>query len=88
MSTAARVSGSLSDFGTRSIVTHVIMALSFGGAIVSGLFVEGQIGLISMVAFINFTAGMWICQSIHSLGTASTESDYEGVLIEVLRRVQ
>lgn len=88
MSTASRVSGSLTDFGTRSIVTHVIMALGFGGAIVSGLFIEGELGLISMVAFINFTAGMWICQSIHSLGNAGTESDYEGVLIEVLRRVQ
>jgi hypothetical protein len=39
-----------------------------------------------MVAFINFTAGMWICQSIHSLGNAGMESDYRGVLAEVLRR--
>lgn len=64
------------------------MALGFGGAIVSGLFIEGQAGLFSMVAFINFTAGMWICQSIHSLGNAGTDSDYEGVLMEVLRRGQ
>jgi hypothetical protein len=88
MSAVTRVSRTLADFGTRSIVTHIIMALGFGGALVSGLFVEGQAGLISMVAFINFTAGMWICQSIHSLGNAGTESDYQGVLIEVLRRGQ
>ncbi len=86
MSTASRVARALADFGTRSIVTHVIMALGFAGAVVSGLFVEGQVGLISMVAFINFTAGIWICQSIHSLGNAGTDSDYEGVLMEVLRR--
>jgi len=87
MSTASRVTGSLTDFGTRSIVTHVIMAFGFVGAVVSGLFVEGQVGLVSMVAFINFTAGMWICQSIHSLGNAGMDSDYEGALMEVLKRV-
>lgn len=86
MSVVSRVTGPLADFGTRSIVTHAIMALGFVGAVVSGLFVEGEVGLISMVAFINFTAGMWICQSIHSLGNAATDSEYEGVLMEVLRR--
>jgi hypothetical protein len=86
MSTASRVAGSLVDFGTRSLLTHAIMAVGFVGAVVSGLFVEGQVGTISMVAFINFTAGMWICQSIHSLGNAGMDSDYEGVLMEVLRR--
>jgi len=63
------------------------MAFGFVGAVVSGLFVEGQVGLVSMVAFINFTAGMWICQSIHSLGNAGMDSDYEGALMEVLKRV-
>jgi len=86
MSIATRVTGSLADFGTRSLITHAIMALGFAGAVVSGLFVEGQVGLVSMVAFINFTAGMWICQSIHSLGNAGTDSDYRGVLVEVLKR--
>jgi hypothetical protein len=80
------VTSALADFGTRSLLTHAIMALGFAGAVVSGLFVEGQVGLVSMVAFINFTAGMWICQSIHSLGNAGMESDYRGVLAEVLRR--
>jgi len=87
MSVAAKLSASLADFGSRSIVTHVIMAMSFAGAVVTGLFVGGQIGLISMVAFINFTAGMWICQSVHSLGDATRDSEYNGVLMEVLRRV-
>ena len=60
------------------------MAVTFIDAIVSGLFVEGQVGLVSFVAFVNFTAGMWICQSIHSLGEAAAGSDYNGVLKEVL----
>lgn len=87
MSVAAKLSASLADFGSRSIVTHAVMGMGFAGAVVSGLFVQGQIGLISMVAFINFTAGMWICQSIHSLGNATRDSEYNGVLMEVLRRV-
>lgn len=78
----------LSDFGSRSLVTHAIMALSFTSAVVSGLFLEGQVGLISMVAFINFTAGMWICQSVHSLGNTATDDKYRGVLREVLDRVE
>jgi hypothetical protein len=77
----------LANFGTRSIVTHAIMAVTFLGAIVSGLFVEGRIGLVSAVAFINFTAGMWICQSIHSLGNSGADDDYEGVLKAVRRYV-
>lgn len=63
------------------------MALTFLGAVLSGLYIEGEIGLVSMVAFINFTAGMWICQSIHSLGNTASETEYEGVLKEVLKRV-
>jgi hypothetical protein len=56
------------------------MVVTFAGAVVSGLFVEGEVGLVSAVAFVNFTAGMWICQSVHSLGNAGTDDDYEGVL--------
>jgi hypothetical protein len=63
------------------------MAVGFIATAVSGLFVGGQVGLVSMVAFINFTAGMWICQSIHSLGNASVDEEYDGVLREVLDRV-
>ncbi len=63
------------------------MGIGFVGAVVSGLFVEGDIGVISMVAFINFTAGLWISQSIHSLGNAATDDEYNGVLMEVLNRV-
>lgn len=81
------VSRSLADFGTRSLLTHAIMALGFVGAVVSGLFVEGRIGLVSMVAFINFTAGMWICQTIHSLGSTARGEEYEGVFKEVMKRV-
>jgi hypothetical protein len=87
MAVGTHLSRRLADFGFRSIVTHAIMALGFAGAVLSGLFIAGQLGLISMVAFINFTAGMWICQSIHSLGNAATDDEYEGVLMEVLDRV-
>lgn len=87
MAIGTRLSTRLADFGSRSIVTHAIMTLGFTGAVISGLFIQGQLGAISMVAFINFTAGMWICQSIHSLGNAATDDEYEGVLMEVLDRV-
>jgi len=49
--------------------------LGFLGAATSALLVEGQIGLVSFVAFVNFTAGMWICQSIHSLGSTARASN-------------
>jgi hypothetical protein len=87
MSVGSGISRRLADFGTRSVFTHVIMALGFAGAVGTGLFVEGIVGTVSMVAFINFTAGMWICQSIHSLGNAATDDEYSGVLFEVLDRV-
>jgi hypothetical protein len=74
----------LADFGTRSLITHAVMAVTFIGAVVSGLFVDGEIGLISFVAFVNFTSGVWVCQSIHSLGNAASDSDYNGVLKEIL----
>lgn len=71
----------LRDFGVRSLLTHVIMAAGLGAAVVSGLLLgESQVGLVSFVAFLNFTAGMWICQSIHALGNP----EYTGVL-NVLR---
>ncbi|PCR92576.1 hypothetical protein CP557_02380 [Natrinema ejinorense] len=56
------------------------MAVTFTGAIVSGLFVDGQIGLVSFVAFLNFTAGVWVAQSTHSLGNARTDDSYNGIL--------
>lgn len=70
----------LADFGTRSLVTHAIMATTFTGAILTGLLVDGQVGLVSFVAFLNLTAGVWIAQSIHSLGNARTDDSYDGIL--------
>lgn len=81
---ASTLSRELADFGTRSVLTHVLMALSFTGAVIAGLFIEGELGLISFVAFVNFAAGLWIAQSIHSLGNAAAGTDYDGVLNEVL----
>lgn len=76
---ATEVPSRLRSFGTRSLITHSIMAVALVGAVVSGLFVDGEIGRISFVALLNFTAGMWVCQSIHSLGNP----EYRGVLNEV-----
>lgn len=70
----------LESFGTRSLVTHGLMAISFTGAIAAGLFVDGQLGLVSFIALLNFTAGVWVSQSIHSLGNARTDDSYDGVL--------
>jgi hypothetical protein len=78
----------LADFGARSILTHGIMAITFLGAVLTGLFIQNELGLVSFVAFVNFTAGMWICQSIHSLGSTARGDDYEGVLKEILRYVR
>jgi hypothetical protein len=55
------------------------MAATFLAAVGSAFLLEGQLGLLSFVAFVNFTAGMWVCQSIHSLGNAYTGDDYEGL---------
>jgi hypothetical protein len=87
MAVGTRLSLQLADFGTRSLVTHSLMVLGFIGAVYTGLFVDGQIGTVSMAAFINFTAGLWISQSIHSLGNAATEDEYQGVPKELLDRV-
>jgi len=61
------------------------MAVTFTAAIISALLIEGRIGLISFVAFLNFTAGVWIGQLVHTLGNSFTDDDYDGVL-GVLRR--
>jgi len=50
----------LAEFGTRSVITHAIMAVTFIDAIVSGLFVEGQVGLVSFVAFLTAITGFLI----------------------------
>ncbi len=88
MSLGSRLSEQFADFGSRSLITHALMAVGFIGAVVSGLFVDGQVGTVSMVAFINFTAGLWVAQAVHSLGNAATDDEYNGVLFEVLDRVQ
>lgn len=81
-------SNPLAEFGVRSVITHGIMAITFLGAVVTGLFINNNFGTISFVAFVNFTAGMWICQSIHSLGSTARGDDYDGVIKEILRYVR
>lgn len=73
---ATSATSRLQDFGTRSLLTHAVMAVTLAGAVASGLLVEGELGRISFVALLNFTAGMWVCQSIHSLGNPG----YKGVI--------
>lgn len=73
----------LEDFGNRSLLIHGIMAVAFANAILLGLLVDGQFGAASFLALLGFTAGLWISQSIHSLGSAPT-SDYQGVLNELV----
>lgn len=74
---------SLEDFGTRSLTIHGVMVLAFVNAVLAGLFLEGQVGLVSFVALLNFTAGLWVAHSIHSLGNATTGDEYDGVLNEL-----
>jgi len=45
------------------------------GFLIIGLTVDSQLGLVSFVALLNFTAGMWICQSIHSLGAEASDDE-------------
>ncbi|MFC4543346.1 hypothetical protein ACFO5R_15560 [Halosolutus amylolyticus] len=74
----------LEDFGNRSLAVHGVMVLAFANAILAGLFVSGQVGLVSFVALLNFTAGLWVAHSIHSLGNGvSGDDEYAGVLNEL-----
>lgn len=74
----------LADFGTRSLVTHAIMAVALLGAVGSAYLVgDTVLSLVAFSAFAGFTSGMWVCQSIHALGDAQTDSDYTGVLDEL-----
>lgn len=74
----------LEDFGTRSLAVHGVMVLAFVNAVLAGLFVSGELGLISFVALLNFTAGLWVAHSIHSLGNGvSGDGEYAGVLNEL-----
>lgn len=73
----------LSDFGTRSLLLHGLMVLSALCAIGSAFLLTGQVGLVSFVAFVNLTAGLWIAHSVHSLGNSFTDDDYDGVLSQL-----
>ena len=50
----------LVDFGTRSLVTHAIMAVTLVAGLGIGLAVDSRVGVVSFVALLNFTAGMWV----------------------------
>lgn len=71
------------DFGTRSVTIHGLMVVAFVNAVLAGLFVEGQVGLVSFVALLNVTAGLWVAHSIHSLGNVAADDEYNGVLNEL-----
>lgn len=73
---AAESTRGLADFGVRSLVTHAIMAATLTAGVAVGYFLEGDLALVAFVGLVSFTAGVWICQSIHSLGNP----DYDGIL--------
>ena len=73
----------LEDFGTRSLVNHALMAITFIGAIISAVFLEGELGEVLFIALLTFTGGMWVAHSIHSLGNVGTEEGYTGILNEL-----
>ncbi len=58
----------LRNFDTRSRLLYGLMAASFLAALASAFLLSGQVAVVSFVAFLNFTAGLWIAQSIHALG--------------------
>lgn len=59
------------------------MVITFVGAVLAGSFVEGQLGVVSFVALVNFTGGLWVGHSIRSLGHVQGGGDYSGVLDEL-----
>ncbi|MCX2818949.1 MAG: hypothetical protein ACI9QA_000621 [Methanobacteriota archaeon] len=77
----------LEDFGTRSFVTHAMMVVTGSAGVLSALFIPGTVGDISFVAFLNFTAGLWVSQSVHSLGNSYTDDDYKGILKHLLEKI-
>lgn len=74
----------LEDFGNRSLLVHGIMVITFVNAIFLGLFVDGQLGVVSYVALLGFTAGLWVTHLIHSLGAATGDGEYTGILNELV----
>ena len=74
----------LESFGTRSLVLHAIMVVTFVGAVLAAFFVEGELGLVSFAALLGFSAGLWVAHSIHSLGTIGPDEEYRGVVNELL----
>jgi hypothetical protein len=78
---------SLKHFGTRSLVTHAMMLIGGGAGVLAGLMVPGTVGTISFAALFSFTAGLWVSQSVHSLGNSYTDDDYQGVLKTLLEKV-
>ena len=72
------------EFGTRSLAVHALMVVAFANAVLAGLLLEGQLGVVSFVALLNFTAGLWVAHSVHSLGDATADGEYDGVLNELL----
>jgi ABC-type sugar transport system substrate-binding protein len=64
------------------------MAVAAAGAVVSALTVEeGRVGDILVVGFMGFAAGLWISQSVHSLGNSYTDDDYKGVLMYLMEKL-
>lgn len=73
--------GRLRDFGVRSRVVYALMLASFICALGSAFLLSGQVAVVSFVAFVNFTAGLLIAQSVHALGHAfAGEPEFESAV--------
>ena len=75
---------SLEEFGSRSLLIHGIMVITFANAILVGLLVGGELGGALFLALLALTAGLWVAHSIHSLGNAEADGEYRGVLNELI----
>lgn len=73
----------LEDFGTRSLLIHGIMVITFINAVLAGLFVSGELGLIAFVGLLGVSTGLWVGHSIHSLGNVAADGEYSGVVNEL-----
>lgn len=73
----------LEDFGSRSLLLHGIMGITFVNAVLVGLLVGDELGEPLFLALLALTSGLWLSHTVHSLGTVVADGEYEGVLNEL-----
>ena len=73
----------LEDFGSRSLLIHGIMVVTFANAVLVGILVDGELGVALYLSLLSLTAGLWVAHSIHSLGNVVVDGEYSGILNEL-----